>query len=45
MRQSGQDLNIINELIIQGKIKNKPNRNDDSFHVNKSIVDLNIEQL
>ena len=45
MRQSGQDLDIINELIIQGKIKNKPNRNDDSFQVNKSIVDLNIEQL
>ena len=35
----------INELIIQGKIVNKPNRNDDSYRVNKSIVDFNIEQL
>ena len=35
----------INELIIQGKIVNKPNRNDDSYRVNESIVDLNIEQL
>ena len=45
MRQSGQDLNIINELIIQGKIENKPKRNDDSFHNNESIADLNNEQL
>ena len=35
----------INELIIQGKIVNKPNRNDDSYRVNESIVDFNIEQL
>ena len=35
----------INELIIQGKIVNKPNRNDDSYRVNDSIVDFNIEQL
>ena len=33
----------INELIIQGKIVNKPNRNDDSYRVNESIVDFNIE--
>ena len=32
-------------LIIQGKIVNKPNRNDDSYCVNESIIDLNIEQL
>ena len=31
--------------IIQGKIVNKPNRNDDSDRVNESIVDFNIEQL
>ena len=35
----------INELIIQGKILNKPNRNDDSYCVNESIVDFNIQQL
>ena len=35
----------INELIIQGKIVNKPNRNDDSYRVYESIVDFNIEQL
>ena len=35
----------INELIIQGKIVNKPNRNDDSSRVNESIADFNIEQL
>ena len=35
----------INELIIQGRIVNKPNRNDDSYLVNESIVDFNIEQL
>ena len=34
----------INELIVQGKIVNKPNRNDDSNRVNESIVDFNIEQ-
>ena len=33
------------ELIIQEKIVNKPNRNDDSYRVNESIVDFNIEQL
>ena len=37
--------NRTNELIIQGKIINKPKRNDDSYHVNESIVDLNIELL
>ena len=41
--QSGQDR--VNELIIQEKIVNKPNRNDDSYCVNESIVDFNIEQL
>ena len=35
----------INELIIQGKIVNKLNRNDDSYRVNESIVDFNIELL
>ena len=35
----------INELIIQGKIVSKPNRNDDSYRVYESIVDFNIEQL
>ena len=35
----------INELIIQGRILNKPNRNDDSYRVNESIVDFNIQQL
>ena len=35
----------INGLIIQGKIVNKPNRNDDSYRVYESIVDFNIEQL
>ena len=34
----------INELIIQGKIINKPKRNDDSYRVNESIVDFNTEQ-
>ena len=33
------------ELNILGKIINKPNRNDDSYYVNKSIVDFNIDQL
>ena len=32
-------------LILQGKIMNKPNRNNDSYRVNESIVDVNIEQL
>ena len=31
--------------IIQGKIVNKPNRNDDSDRANESVVDFNIEQL
>ena len=35
----------INELIIQGKIINKPNRNDDSYRVNESIDGFSIEQL
>ena len=35
----------INELIIQGKIVIKPNRNDDSYRVNESTVDFNTEQL
>ena len=35
----------INELIIQGKIVSKPNRNDDSYLANESVVDFNIEQL
>ena len=33
------------EFIIQGKIINKPNRNDDSYRVNESIVDFNADQL
>ena len=35
----------INELIIQEKIVNKPNRNDDSYRVKEIIIDFNIEQL
>ena len=35
----------INELIIQEKILNKPDRNDDSYRVSESIVDFNIQQL
>ena len=35
----------INELIIQENIINKPNRNTDSYRLNKSAVDFNIEQL
>ena len=35
----------INVLIIQGEVVNKPNRNDDSYRVNQSIVDFNMEQL
>ena len=35
----------INELIIQGKIVNKTNINDDSYSVNESIVDFNVKQL
>ena len=35
----------INELIIQGKVINKPNRNDNSYRVNESIVAVSIEQL
>ena len=30
----------INELIIQGKIINKPNRNSNLYCVNKSIADF-----
>ena len=37
--------NRINELIIQGKIVNKPNRSDDSYRVNGSFADFNSEQL
>ena len=37
--------NRINELIIQGKIVNNPNRNDYPYRVNESIIDFNIEQL
>ena len=37
--------NRVNELIIQGQIVNKPNRNEDSHRVNESITDFNIEQL
>ena len=36
---------IINELIIQGKIIKKTNRNGDSYYANESIVCFNIEQL
>ena len=36
--------NRINELTIQGKIINKPNRKNDLYCVNESIVDFNIEQ-
>lgn len=36
---------IFNKLIIQRKILSKPNRNNDSYRLNKSVVDLNIEQL
>ena len=35
----------INKLIIQEKIISKPNRNDDSYLANESIVDFNIDQL
>ena len=35
----------VTELIIQEKIVNKPNRNDDSYRVNESVVHFNIEQL
>ena len=35
----------VNELIIQGKIISKPNRNSDSYRANENIVDFNIEQL
>ena len=35
----------INELIIQEKILNKPDRNDDSYRVSESIVDFNIQQI
>ena len=31
----------INELIIHGKIVNKPNRNDNSYRVNESITSFN----
>ena len=34
-----------NELIIQGKIINKTNRNHSSYPVNESIVDFDIDQL
>ena len=34
-----------NELIIQKKILSKPNRNDDSYRVNESVVDFDIEQF
>ena len=37
--------NKINELIIQGKIRNKPNRNDYSYRINVSIIDFNIKLL
>ena len=37
--------NRTNEPIIQGKILNKPCRNDDSQSVNESIADFNIEKL
>ena len=30
---------------IQIKIVHKPNKNDDSYRVNESIADFNIEQL
>ena len=33
----------IDEFIIQGKIINKPNRNDDSYRVNESIVDFSAD--
>ena len=32
------------ELNFQRKIINKPNKNDDSYYVNKSIADFNIDQ-
>ena len=35
----------INEIIIQGKIINKPNRKDYSYCVNESIVDFNTLEL
>ena len=37
--------NRINELIIQGKIVNNPNRKDYTYRVNESIVHFNIKQL
>ena len=35
----------INDLIIQEKIVNKSNTKDDSYRVDESIADFNIEQL
>ena len=35
----------INQLIIQEKIINKPNRNDDSYRVNESTLDFNNDKL
>ena len=35
----------MNLFIIQENIINKPNRNNDSYRLNKSVVDFNIEQL
>ena len=35
----------INELIIQRKVINKTSRNHDSYHVNESIVDFDVDQL
>ena len=35
----------INQLIIQEKIINKPNRNNDSDLANENIVDFNIDPL
>ena len=35
----------INQLIIQEKIINKPNRNDDSYLANENIADFNIDPL
>ena len=36
---------LMNLFIIQENIINKPNRNNDSYRLNKSVVDFNIEQL
>ena len=33
----------INELIIQRKVINKTSRNHDSYHVNESIVDFDVD--